>query len=161
MNWTWQTRAIALALALTAVLLPVVLVIDLAKAADMRDCRTYANRGSALALRQLLGFPFVDVAAGKFLYRKAYSFCLNADELPPMTFTPEEQPIIDDAIPTPREKPPGSVPATDAPSEDEQVRGNLPLAPSKKIVAGPAGQPLCIRHKMKTVYKGKSWRCRK
>jgi hypothetical protein len=112
----------------------------------------------------MLGMPFVDATVGRVLYRKAYTFCLNADELPPMTFTPEEQPIIDDVIPTPREKPPGSVPATDAPSEDEQVRGNLPLAPSKprKIAdPGPAGQPLCVRHKMRTVYKGKSWRCRK
>jgi hypothetical protein len=135
------------------------------QAADMKDCKTFANRGSAAALRQLIDFPFIDVAVGRFLYRKAYSFCLNADELPSMVFTPEEQPIVDDAIPTPipREKPPGSVPAVD-PSEDEQVRGNLPLAPSKsKKVADPGSgdQPLCVRHKMKTVYQGKHWRCRK
>jgi hypothetical protein len=145
-------------------LMVVVVFASPASAADMKDCTVYANRGSAAALKALLGMPFIDVSAGRFLYRRAYTFCLNSDEVPLMTFTPEEQPIIDDAIPTPREKPPGSVPATDAPCEDEQTCGNLPPVPTKpKKVAGsgPGDQPLCVRHKMKTIYTGKSWRCRK
>jgi hypothetical protein len=127
-------------------------------AADMADCRAYANRGSAAALRQLLGMPFIDVSAGRFLYRRAYTYCLNSDEVPPMTFTAEEQPIIDDAIPLPKAKPPGSVPAIDP--QEEQAGGNLPLAPSKvRVKAAAKGEALCIRHGKKTVYHGRSWRC--
>jgi len=87
-----------------------------AHAADMSDCHAYANRGSAAALRQLILFPFLaDPSVGRFLYRKAYSYCLNADEVPVLAFTAEEQPIVDGLpAPTPRpEPPPASVPATD------------------------------------------------
>lgn len=150
-----------------AVVLLIWAIMGIAKAADMKDCHAYANRGSAAALRQLLGMPFIDPSAGRFLYRKAYTYCLNTDEVPSLTFTPEEQPIIDMIPmlkPIPRPEPPaGSVPAT---GEDEQVGGNPPPVPSKpKKVSdpGPAGgdQPLCASHRMKTIYTNKHWRCRK
>jgi hypothetical protein len=135
-----------------------IFVATTAHAADVTDCRTYANRGSAAALKALLDMPFVDVGVGRFLYRKAWSYCVNADEVPPMTFTAEEQPIVDDAIPLPKAKPPGSVPAVDP--QDEPIGGNLPLAPSKvRVKAAAKGEALCIRHGKKTVYHGRSWRC--
>ena len=111
-----------------------------AHAADMSDCHAYANRGSAAALQALLAYPFIDVSAGRFLYRKAYTFCLNADEIPPLVFTPQEQPIVDGLLePKP---PPASVPATD---ETKPVE--------------PQGKALCIKHGKRTIYRGKHWRC--
>jgi hypothetical protein len=100
---------------LLAVLGIIVATMNVVRAADMGDCKTYAARGSAAALKALLSFPFIDVASGKFLYRKAYTFCVNADEMPVMVFTPEEQPIVDGRVtPFPPMKPEGSVPATEA-----------------------------------------------
>jgi len=52
-----------------------------AHAAEMNSCKVYANRGSAIALRQLLGLPFIDPTAGKFLYRKAYTGTTLRDHL--------------------------------------------------------------------------------
>jgi hypothetical protein len=139
-----------------------------AHAADMSDCHAYANRGSAAALRALLNFPFIDPAAGKFLYRKAYSYCLLQDDLPEMQFTPEEQPIIDMVPmlkpPTRPEPAPGSVPATDAADAPAEV----PVAPRVKkaraasaTVAWGSPQPTCIKVGMRTVYAGRHWRCQK
>lgn len=138
-------------LAAIVILIVAILAIPRARAADLADCHAYANRGSAAALRQLLGFPFIDVAAGRFLYRKAYSFCLLQDEVPAFTFTPEEQPIVDGQVVTfPPMKPAGVVPAEDS----------KPV-PADQPAATPAltGQPLCVKHGMKTAYKGKRWRC--
>jgi hypothetical protein len=137
-----------------------------ANAADMTDCHAYANRGSGAALRALLNFPFIDPAAGRFLYRKAYSYCLLQDELPEMQFTPEEQPIIDMVPmlkPQPRPEPvPGSVPAT-APAEPV-----APAAPKVKkakaasaTVAWGSPQPTCNKVHLRTVYTGRHWRCLK
>lgn len=118
-------------------------------AAEMSTCKVYANRGSAFALKQLLGLPFVDDAAGKFLFRKAYSYCLLQDEVPEINFTQEEQPIVD-GLPTPTPKP-GSVPATD-PAD---------AIPKARVVVSTTDQPLCVRHHMRTIYSGKHWNCRK
>lgn len=129
-------------------------------AAEMNACHAYANRTSALALRALLNVPSVDASVGVFIYRKAYSYCLNADEVPQLVFTPEEAPIVAGVIP------PGTLPATGL----EESRGRLPLTrsvsptsptASPKVVSADTDQPLCIKHNMKTVYRGKSWRCRK
>jgi len=103
---------------LLSTVLSVALVLDyaIAHGAEMTPCHSYANRASAEALRRLLGMAFVDIAVGRFMYRKSYTFCLLQDEVPEMTFTAEEQPIVDGAIPTPAQRPeplPGSVPATD------------------------------------------------
>jgi hypothetical protein len=126
----------------------------------MNDCRTYANRTSALALRALLNIPSIDASVGVFIFRKSYAFCLNADEVPPLVFTPEEAPIVADLIP------PGTLPATGL----EESRGRLPLTrsvsptsptASPKVVSADTDQPLCLKHGMKTVYKNRSWRCRK
>ena len=131
-----------------------------AQAADMLNCKTYANRTSALALRALLNIPSIDASVGVFIFRKSYSYCLNADEVPPLVFTPEEAPIVAGVIP------PGTLPATGA----EESRGRLPLTrsaspisptASPKVVSADTDQPLCLKHGMKTVYKNRSWRCRK
>jgi hypothetical protein len=128
-------------------LIVAILAIPRARAADLDDCKAYANRGSALALRQLLGFPFVDVAAGRFLYRKAYSFCLLQDETPAFTFTPEEQPIVDgQVVMFPPMKPVEVAPVG-------LVETTKPPAPAL------TGEPLCVKHGMRTAWKGKRWRC--
>jgi hypothetical protein len=128
-----------------------------AHAAEMTTCKVYANRGSAFALRQLLGLPFVDDAAGKFLFRKAYSYCVLQDEMPTLNFTAEEQPIVDGLPPPPPPVRPGSVPATDP--ADAPV---APVAPKAKATrTASADQPLCVRHNMRTVYHGLHWNCRK
>ena len=54
-----------------------------AGAAELNYCKIYANRMSAMALQRLVGVPFVDVSTGRFLYRKAYSSCILAEEEPP------------------------------------------------------------------------------
>lgn len=93
------------------------------QAADMTDCKVYATRTSAMALKALLGIPFIDVSTGRFLFRKAYTFCVNADEVPALVFTEEEQPIVD-GLPAPKlrpEPPPASVPAVDVKPEPEPV----------------------------------------
>jgi hypothetical protein len=128
---------------LLSTVLSVALVLELmayaiAHSADVTDCNAYANRGSAAALQQLLRFPFVDVAAGRFLYRKAFTFCVNSDEMPPLVFTPEEQPIVD-GMPTPPTRPelvPGSVPATD---KVEATPPDLSAAYKKCAAAHPRG----------------------
>jgi hypothetical protein len=140
---------------LAAVMLLIVGIMGIASrpahSADMNDCKVYATRGSAAALKALLAFPFIDVAAGKFLFRKAYSFCINSDELPEMTFTAEEQPIVDGRItPLPPMKPEGVVPATDPADPVPVVE---PAEPK------PRGKALCIKHGKRTVYKGRHWRC--
>lgn len=143
----YQQRHNRSALVLTLVLL-FTLVPFVGHSAEMSDCHTYANRGSAAALQQLLEFPWIDVSAGRFLYRKAYTFCLNADEIPPLVFTPQEQPIVDGLLPEPKprpEPPPASVPAID-PAEEAKP-------------AEPPGKALCIKHGKRTVYRGKHWRC--
>lgn len=127
-------------------------IMSIARAADMTDCHAYANRGSAAALRQLLGMPFIDTSAGRFLYRRAYTYCLNSDEVPALVFTPEEQPIVDDAIPLPREKPPGSVPTTDPAESNLGAKVTPKVTPAK-------GEALCIKHGRRTVYSGLHWRC--
>jgi hypothetical protein len=117
-----------------------------AHAADMDGCSSYATQTSAAALRRLLGVPWVDVAAGRFLYRKAYTYCLNADEVPPLVFSPEQQPIVD-GLPTPAprpEPPPAAAPAA---------------APAATAPKGQP-QPLCVRYGKRTVYNGKQWRCK-
>ena len=129
-----------------------------ARAADMTDCHAYANRGSAAALRQLLDLPFIDASAGRFLYRRAYTYCLNSDEVPSMTFTVEEQPIVDGAIPIPREKPPGLVPATDPSAITEKAPSNLRPKVNPKVTPAK-GEALCISHGRRTVYNGLHWRC--
>jgi hypothetical protein len=133
-----------------------------AHAAEMNSCHIYANRGSALALRQLLGFPFIDVAAGRFLYRKAYSFCLLQDETPTFTFTPEEQPIVDGQVVVfPPMKPDGVVPATDA-TDATDAPADVPVAPKAKASkTASTDQALCTRNGLRTVYTGHRWRCRK
>jgi hypothetical protein len=114
-----------------------------AHAAEMNGCHAYATQTSAAALRQLLGVPWIDVAAGRFLYRKAYTYCLNSDEVPPLVFSPEQQTIVDGLpAPAPRPEPP---PAVDP----------APAVPAL------TGQPLCVKYGKRTVYKGKSWRCAK
>jgi hypothetical protein len=140
-------------LAAIVILIVTILATPRARAADLDDCKSYANRGSALALRQLLGFPFIDVAAGRFLYRKAYSFCLLQDEVPAFTFTPEEQPIVDGQVVVF----PPMKPASDPPEVSGKVSTNL----ERSVPAVPAltGQPLCVKYGKRTVYKGKRWRC--
>jgi len=132
-----------------------------AHAAEISTCKVYANRGSAFALRQLLGLPFVDDAAGKFLFRKAYSYCVLQDEMPTLNFTAEEQPIVDGLPPPAPPARPGSVPATDP--ADTPV--DAPVTPKAKRVTATktasADQPLCTSHHMRTVYHGRSWNCRK
>jgi hypothetical protein len=129
-----------------------------AHAAEMSYCKIYANRGSAFALRQLLGLPFIDDAAGKFLFRKAYSYCVLQDEMPELTFTHEEQPIVDGLPPPVPPVRPGSVPATD-PADDPV---DAPAAPKAKTTkTASADQPLCVRHGKRTVYSGRHWNCRK
>jgi len=81
-----------------------------AHAAETADCQTYATRTSSMALRALLIVPWVDVATGRWLYNKAYFYCLNSDEVPPLVFTPEEQPIVDDALPAPVPRPETAAP---------------------------------------------------
>jgi hypothetical protein len=151
---------------LVAVLLIVFVAIPFAgHSADMPGCHVYANRGSAAALRALLDFPFIDPSAGRFLYRKAYSFCVLQDEVPEMRFTVEEQPIIDMIPmlkPPPRPDPvPGSVPATDA----TDAPADAPVAPvapkAKATKSAGADQALCLSHNMRTIYTGLHWRCRK
>jgi hypothetical protein len=124
----------------------------------MTTCKIYANRGSAFALRQLLGLPFIDDAAGKFLFRKAYSYCVLQDEVPELTFTHEEQPIVDGLPPPAPPVRPGSVPATDP--ADAPV--DAPAAPKAKATkTASTDQALCVRHHMRTVYTGRHWNCRK
>jgi hypothetical protein len=129
-----------------------------AHAAEMAPCKVYANRGSAFALRQLLGLPFIDDAAGKFLFRKAYSYCVLQDEMPTLTFSHEEQPIVDGLPPPSPPVRPGSVPATDP--ADAPV--DAPAAPKAKATkTASADQALCTRHHLRTVYHGLHWNCRK
>jgi len=132
---------------LLSTVLSVALVLELmayalAHGAEMSTCHAFANRASAEALRRLLGMSFVDVSVGRFMYRKAYSMCLNADEPPEMTFTAEEQPIVDGAIPTPapvpRPEPAGSVPATDKITA-EPAPPDLSAAYKKCAAAHPRG----------------------
>jgi len=134
-----------------------------AHAAEMNSCKVYANRGSAIALRQLLGLPFIDPTAGKFLYRKAYTFCLLQDEMPEISFTPEEQVAVG-GMPTPPTRPeplPGSVPATDAADAPADVPV-APIAPKAKATkSAGADQALCTRQGKRTVYTGRHWRCKK
>jgi hypothetical protein len=129
-----------------------------AHAADISYCRTFASRMSAQALHQLIGIPFVNVATGRFLYRQSYTFCVNADEEPPIVFSEEQQPIVDGLPPPSPPVRPGSVPATDpadAPAE-------APAAPKAKATkTAGADQALCVRHHMRTVYHGLHWNCRK
>lgn len=140
-------------LVLAVILVVVTLSITRARAADLSDCHAYANRGSAAALQQLLRFPFIDVAAGRFLYRKAYSFCLLQDEVPQLVFTPEEQPIVDGEVtPLPPMKPEGVVPATD-PAD--------PVPAPAEVTPALTGKPLCVKYGKRTVYHGKHWRCQK
>lgn len=93
-----------------------------ARPAEMGYCKVYAARSSAEVLRRLIGIPFVDEAAGRFMWRKAYSSCLNADEEPPIIVTPTQAPLL--------EPEPGSLPATDDPTPP----------PEPKPVARPAIQ---------------------
>jgi len=75
----------------------------------------------------------------KYVWLRAYTSCLNYDEEPKL---PTSQATLFQLIPPP----PGSVPATAAPKE-------VPVADN--------GKALCIKHNMRTVYKGRSWRCTK
>jgi hypothetical protein len=69
-----------------------------------------------------------------------------------MTFTEEEQPIVDGRItPLPPMKPEGVVPATDPLDEAP--------APVVEPAPAPEGKALCIKHNKRTVYRGKHWRC--
>ena len=104
-----------------------------ADAAELTYCKIYANRMSAMALQRLIGVPFIDASTGKFLYRKAYSSCLLADEEPPIVLSEEQQPLID-GMPSPPTRPEpvqGSVPATDP--ADAPVA--VPIAPAPKAKA--------------------------
>ena len=144
-------HGITVACLLFFVMIPIV-----GHSAEMSFCRVYATRVSALALRQLIGIPNVDAATGKFLWRKSYSACVNADEQPPIPLSAEEQ-IVVGGMPSPPVRP-GSVPATDP--ADTPV--DAPAAPKAKATkTASADQPLCTRHGMRTVYHGRSWNCRK
>jgi hypothetical protein len=97
--------------ALLYALIVAVLLVALVRAghaADMGYCKVYAARSSAEVLRRLIGIPFIDETAGRFLFRKGYTYCLNSDEDPPIIMTPTEAPLLDPA--------PGSIPATDDPT---------------------------------------------
>jgi hypothetical protein len=164
--WTVLILAAWLATVFLLIVGTMVVAMRPARAADSHDCTVYANRGSAAALKQLLGFPFIDVAAGRFLYRKAYTFCLNQDELPELVFTPEEQPIVDGLpAPKPRPEPPaGSVPAVGEEVEvgelgkeftDKPVSADMKAAWAKCAKRHPRGWDA----KTKTIAKrvGKKW----
>jgi hypothetical protein len=166
-----EQRLFALLVAAVAVAAIALMIIfgGFARAAEMATCKIYANRGSSIALRQLLGLPFIDAAAGKYLYRKAYTYCVLQDEVPEISFTPEEQPLIT-GMPSPPTRPEpvqGSVPATDT----ADAPADPPAAPKAKKVTkvtkvttqSVGGQPqaLCTSHGKRTVYSGTHWRCLK
>lgn len=87
--------------------------------------------------------PYAAVTAQaqvKRLWLQSYTACINADEVPPVEVPPDAAPIID-------AMPPGEAPAS----------GPLPV--QKPVPKVAAGEPLCVKHGMKTVYNGKHWRC--
>jgi hypothetical protein len=138
----------------------VVLLPLTAHAADSSYCRVYANRMSAMTLQRLVGVPFVNVATGRFLYRQAWTSCLNSDEEPEIVLSETQQPLID-GMPTPPMRPEGSVPATDPADAPAEVPV-APVAPKAKATkTASTDQPLCVRHHMRTVYHGLHWNCRK
>jgi hypothetical protein len=132
-----------------------------AHAAEVSYCNVYATRVSALALRQLIGIPDVDASTGRFLWRKSYTACVNADEKPPIPLSAEEQPIVDGRVVVfPPMKPAGAVPATDTIDAPADVPV-APVAPKAATKTASTDQPLCAKHGLRTVYSGKRWNCRK
>jgi hypothetical protein len=112
---------------------------------------------SAMTLQRLVGVPFVNVATGRFLYRQAWTSCLNSDEEPEIVLSETQQPLID-GMPTPPMRPEGSVPATDPADAPAEV----PAASKARATrTASTDQPLCTKHGMRTVYHGRSWNCRK
>lgn len=122
-------RALVLGYMLFAILYSAVvgsLVLALTNAAhpaEMNTCKVYATRSSAEALRRLVGIPFIDVAAGRFLYRKAYTYCLNADEAPPIVVSETVAPLLE----------PGSVGATADPTPSPPSKPAKPDQSSRKV----------------------------
>jgi hypothetical protein len=133
-----------------------------AHSAEVSYCNVYATRVSALALRQLIGIPDVDASTGRFLWRKSYTACVNADEKPPIPLSTEEQPIVDGRVVVfPPMKPDGVVPATDA-TDATDAPADVPVAPKAKASkTASTDQALCTRNGLRTVYTGHRWRCRK
>lgn len=70
------------AILMAFVALALIITLTPARPAEMSYCKVYAARSSAEALRRLIGIPFIDTSAGRFLWRKASSRVL-ASSTPP------------------------------------------------------------------------------